>query len=105
MVSFGFHLTIDKYLLKSHIPKIAQRVICVEETGSHNAEANNTVLAAANAIQNALIWSIFVISLQTAAISLAQKIAKPDDKPIAQNNIIHIGIHTVVDSHKLFIVS
>jgi hypothetical protein len=29
--------------------------------------------------------------------------AKPDDKPIAQNNNIHIGIE--VASHKLFIVS
>lgn len=92
------HFFLFKYSLNIQIQNIAHNVIWVEDTGSHIAEANSTVDAAAIAIQKALTWSIFVMSFHTVLISLGQNVANQIDNHNHHIIIIHRG--TQISFHK-----
>jgi hypothetical protein len=71
-LSSGFLVFLSSHSLKNHTQKIHHNAMCVEETGNHNCDAIITVIAAANAIENALTLSSSVISFQTVLIILGQ---------------------------------
>jgi len=85
-----------RYSRKKPTPNTPPTAMCVELTGSPNADAMITVIAALNAMQNARTGLSLVISPPTVLMSFGPNNNKPMEMPTAPTSITHNGMPALV---------